>query len=197
MFRLALNYNTIKLLSLGLSVVVEMELSDAWEIVIAQMKKQYCCRRGKNKKVSCLWQPRTSPCRRPNSKIDPGHYQTILCAFGNFKSYIYMSTANYQNSILLPSKFQNLHIKSCLAWLEENLLISHMNHTRTFTNHVCTKEGGGGCILGTRVLDQKLSGRRSKLSKICERNLCPSLKQRSQASKTLNLLLNFIRNVLW
>jgi len=54
MFRLALNYNTIKLLSLGLSVVVEMELSDAWEIVIAQMKKQYCCRRGKNKKVSCL-----------------------------------------------------------------------------------------------------------------------------------------------
>ena len=52
MFRLALNYNS-ELLSLGLSVV-EMELSDAWEIVIAQMKKQYCCRRGKNKKVSCL-----------------------------------------------------------------------------------------------------------------------------------------------
>ena len=36
MFRLALNYNS-ELLSLGLSV--EMELSDAWEIVIAQMKK--------------------------------------------------------------------------------------------------------------------------------------------------------------
>ena len=38
MFRLALNYNS-ELLYLGLSVVVEMELSDAWEIVIAQMKK--------------------------------------------------------------------------------------------------------------------------------------------------------------
>lgn len=38
MFRLALNYNS-EILSLGLSVVVEMELSDAWEIVIAQMKK--------------------------------------------------------------------------------------------------------------------------------------------------------------
>ena len=36
MFRLALNYNS-ELLSLGLSVV-EMELSDVWEIVIAQMK---------------------------------------------------------------------------------------------------------------------------------------------------------------
>ena len=38
MFRLALNYNSV-LLYRGLSVVVEMELSDAWEIVIAQMKK--------------------------------------------------------------------------------------------------------------------------------------------------------------
>ena len=38
MFRLALNYNS-EILSVGLSVVVEMELSGVWEIVIAHMKK--------------------------------------------------------------------------------------------------------------------------------------------------------------